>query len=369
VFPQTKQQQKLLGKETICNQSPVSSGGIVTCSKDGTCTRPSEYYSGNITCRSLNGGSQTCSGEITLCKSNSDYSVCCLSVDPQSIPLSRECYTDDRYRWWTSYSLYVLDLTGSTPRLTEPVELPTADEGVSVLASKQSVYYSYMLPEQVQGDTRDHVRYYFVEVDLSTPSKPKLAEPVNVPGNLLAVQGDTIYTQDVLWGASTAQSAINKLQIKDGLAYRQASYLFANQIVETVKLDGAGHVLVSHQRTYDYSRSCSNTTDSQDYGTKLTILATADLAKLSQVDVDSWATFKGADRGKALFQLSNSGLLVMNVQNASAPYAQAYFPTPGWPQDILFEGGNILIAAGRYGIYKFDANAFNLLPTDQMSSP
>lgn len=368
VFPQTKQQQKLLGKETICNQYPVSSGGSVSCSKDGTCTRPSDFYSGNITCRSLNGASQTCSGEITLCRSNSDYSVCCLPVDPKSVPLSRNCYTNDRYRYWTSYSLYVLDLAGSAPRLTEPVEFPTADEGVSVLASGQSVYYSYSLPHQVKDDPREHVQYYFVEVDLNTPSKPKLAEPVNVPGALLAVQGDTIYTQDVLWGASTAQSAINKLEIREGLAYRQASYLFADQIVETVKLDGAGHVLVSHQQAYNYSQTCSDTTNSQDYGTRLTILATTDLDKLSQVDVDSWATFKGADDGKALFQVS-SGLLVMNVQDASAPYAQAYFPTPGWPQDILFEGDNILIAAGRYGIYKFNANTFNLLPTDQMSSP
>jgi hypothetical protein len=368
VFPQTAQQQKRLGKETVCYQYANSSGVSIACSKDGACTRPSDYYSGSITCSSLNGAPQTCSGEITKCTytNSTDYTTCCVPVDSTSISLVKNCNTNDKYRYWTSYSLYVLDLTGSTPRLTDPVELPTADEGVSVLASGQSVYYSYALPYDVKDDQREHVRYYFVQVDLSTPSKPKLVEPVNVPGVLLAVQGDTIYTQDVLWGTSVAQSVINKLTLKDGLAYRQASYLFANQIVETVKLDGAGHVLVSHQQAYNYSQTCSGTSSSQDYATKLTILGASDLSQLSEIAVDNWATFKSAEAGRALFQVSG-GLIIMNVQDPVAPYAQAYFPTPGWPQDILFERGNILLAAGRYGIYQFDASAFNLLPAGQSS--
>jgi hypothetical protein len=42
-------------------------------------------------------------------------------------------------------------------------------------------------------------------------------------------------------------------------------------------------------------------------------------------------------------------------------FAQAFFHSNGWPEQILFEGGEILISASRYGIHRFDAGAFNLL--------
>ena len=57
-------------------------------------------------------------------------------------------------------------------------------------------------------------------------------------------------------------------------------------------------------------------------------------------------------------------LLVLNIDDASAPYAQAYFATRGWPRDIVVDGDDLLFAAGRYGIYKFDLDTFNLLVND-----
>jgi hypothetical protein len=368
VFPQTQGQNKLIGKETVCSQYPMYSGmSSGPCSSKGECPKPSDYYSGGITCTRLNGGQETCAGEISYCTyadADNGYSVCCVPVDATKVQLSTNCYTNDRIRYWTSYSLYVLDLTGDAPRLTDPIEFATENQGLSVLASGKKVYYSYNLPYEVKGDTRPLLRYYIVEVDLSTPAKPTPAEPVNVPGELLAVDGNTIYTQDVIWGTSRAQSVINKLTLKDGLAYREASYLFANQIVQSVKLDGAGHVLVAHNQTWDSSQACSTTAyNDQTYNTKLTVLSTEDLAKISEIAVDSWATFKTAESGRALFQVSG-GLMIINVQDPEAPFAQAYFATPGWPQDVLVENGNILIAAGPYGIYQFDASASNLLPIE-----
>ena len=55
------------------------------------------------------------------------------------------------------------------------------------------------------------------------------------------------------------------------------------------------------------------------------------------------------------------GLLVINVEDPASAHAQGFFNTTGWPEQILFEGGEITIAAGRYGIHRFDADAFNLL--------
>ena len=55
----------------------------------------------------------------------------------------------------------------------------------------------------------------------------------------------------------------------------------------------------------------------------------------------------------------------MNVVIPTAPFPQAYFPTRGWPQEILFVDDKIVFAAGRYGIYQFPVSVFNLLaPAD-----
>ena len=95
----------------------------------------------------------------------------------------------------------------------------------------------------------------------------------------------------------------------------------------------------------------------------MTILDAEDdtLSILSETFVDSWATLKDAQSGRALFQVPG-GLLVFNLDNPSRPYPQAFFPTLGWPTDILVNGRDVLFAAGRYGIYSFDLDTFNLLP-------
>lgn len=365
VFAQTKRQQTLLGKETACYKNgPSYRTYSESCSSNGNCTS-SYYYFGTITCKSLNGEAQVCTGEITKCAPDAPVR-CCEPVDPGTVPLTETCYTNDRYRYWTSYSFYVLDLTGSIPRLTEPIELPTKYEGTYVLARSASIYYSYAIPYEVKDDQRDHVQYYYIEIDLRTPSKPIIGEPVNVPGVLLAVQGDIVYTRDTLWGGSAAQSVVNKLKLRDGLAYRQASHVFTNQTVRSVALDQWGHVLADRQLTRNASSDCSATANNQYNGTALTILSASDLTTMSEVQVDDWAILTGAKEGRALFQVSG-GLLIMNVKDPQVPYAQAYFPAPTWLNDVLFDGNSILIPAGRYGIHRFDASAFNLLPASQLT--
>ncbi len=76
--------------------------------------------------------------------------------------------------------------------------------------------------------------------------------------------------------------------------------------------------------------------------------------------MDSWARLRGATGDRALFQVPG-GLLLMSLAEPTAPRMQAYFPTRGWPSEILFEGTDIRFAAGRYGIYSFDATTENLL--------
>src|SRR5690606_26568759 len=138
---------------------------------------------------------------------------------------------------------------------------------------------------------------------------------------------------------------------------------FADQYVESIALDGAGHVLISH-RGFDswyYYGYYDASADGQDPGQQLTILDAAgqQLDILATATVDSWATLKDARAGRALFQVPG-GLLVFNLDVPTAPWPQAYFATKGWPSDILVDGRKIVFAAGRHGIYEFDLDQSNL---------
>ena len=79
----------------------------------------------------------------------------------------------------------------------------------------------------------------------------------------------------------------------------------------------------------------------------------------SEIEVDRWARLRDARVGRALF-LVPGGLLVLNIDDATSPYAQAYFPTQGWSQHIVVDANDIFFAAGRYGMYKFGLDETNL---------
>lgn len=90
------------------------------------------------------------------------------------------------------------------------------------------------------------------------------------------------------------------------------------------------------------------------------MLDTDSLGVVSEVDVDSWANLRDAVVGRALFEVPG-GLLVFNLDDPAAPSPQAYFPTRGWPTRVGIEGRDVVFAAGRFGVYAFDIDTFNLL--------
>ena len=83
------------------------------------------------------------------------------------------------------------------------------------------------------------------------------------------------------------------------------------------------------------------------------------LVRQAQVEVDGWATLQSAKPGRALFQVPG-GMLVMNTAFPTAPFAQAFFPVHGWPSSVEVQGDDIFVAAGPFGLYRFDSDTFNL---------
>ncbi len=328
------------------------------------------YYGGGISCSQLERLDGTmepevCQGSIQRCTRDADGQVSCEDVDPADIDTRQTTYDYDQYRYWNHYDLQSVDLSNpAQPSLSNTVSMPDTEDDVSTLVSGDSLYLTYRQTAQVVGDNRPYVRYYAKRVDFAQPSSPQVDAPVNIPGELIAVDGETILTRDFLWGEHIVETSIDKLLVHDGLAYLKGSQRFRDRQVEQVALDHAGHVLVSHRlawRVADDQVHATGSSDQVDQTNHLTILdlGADDLTKLADLEVDSWASLRDARLGRALFAVPG-GLLVINLDTPSAPYAQAYFPTRGWPRDIVVDGDDIYFAGGLYGLYKFGLNETNL---------
>src|SRR5262245_34646721 len=230
-----------------------------------------------------------------------------------------------------------------------------ADEGTSLLPVGTALYFNYQRPLASNNDPRAIVKRYFKRIDFADPQAPDVGAGINVPGDVIAADGITIYTRDQIWEDDNTRTSVARLTVDQDLAYLQASRVFSERSVSTVKLDGAGHMLVSSDPYYSgFVRSQTPPAH------KLSILDAQSLDIAGEADVDSWASFVDAKAGRALFSVSG-GLLVFNVEDAAKPVAQAYFPTVAWPNSIFFDGSEAMFAGGPYGIYRFDTNVFNLL--------
>lgn len=354
-------QQQSIGTVQDCTVTAST-----TCSNDKfgnqTCSAP---YSGAMTCRTLQGGQESCTGQFYQCGANA-----CQAVDPPA-NVQRSCTHSEQFRYWTAYGVDTLDLRDpDAPTLHDRIDLPQEDEGTSAIADSTKLYVNYQHPFVKNGDPHSYVKRYVRVLDFQDPSAVARGDGINVPGDVITVHGDDLYTRDEVWNDQTARTLVARLTVSGTLAHLQASQLFDDRLVDAVRVDGAGHVLVSSEPVSTpvtvpvaSSGPTAGAPGAPAVMTpqhELSLFDDQTLQPVGEVAVDTWATFKDAQSGRALFQVSG-GLLLFDIRDAAHPKAQAYFPTTGWPNQILFDGDEIVFAAGNYGVYRFDANTFNLL--------
>jgi hypothetical protein len=370
-FVEYQPEQQSLGTEEVCQSWARDRG---TCYDGNGFSDGCTMVQGYETCRTR-GGDTACYGGFASCVYEADDgSFACTPLDASQVQVERSCWDYEAVRYWSRFDVEVVDLSRpDAPRLGNRITSARDEEAVSVLADGDDLWLTFKQPYRLPGDNRPYVRFFSRRIDFANPAQPVAAAAVNLPGQLLAVDGNTVFTRDQVWGQSQIEAAVARLQLTAGGAVLQAHRRFANQLVETIALDGAGHVLVSHRDAWAYGYGyvhayrdgsgygLATGGAEQDDGQKLTILnaASTRLAELASTKVDSWATLKDARAGRALFQVPG-GLLVFNLDTPTAPWPQAYFATKGWPRDIVIDGRKIVFAAGRHGVYEFDLDATNV---------
>jgi len=355
-FVSQQGKSKVLGRQRSCQQWPDAASQCWRREGDHECVQ------GWRQCTSIDGGAEVCQGEFSRC-SVTDASYACepieyADVDPNT--LDRECWDSDYTRYWSQHVVDVVDLSNpDAPTLSAQVDLPENDEAVDALVEGDKVWLAFRRQanvNEVEGDERPFVRYFMRALNLSDPSEPTQAAEINVPGQLIAVDGAHAWFQDFVWGADQVNTALAKVTLRDGLAFLDARRVLPNQLVDAVRFDARGNLLVTHREsTPDFE---------SDNMMDLSIFAASDLEPRSTTPIDAWASLNAVVDGKALFQVPG-GILTVNVVRPEAPRAQAYFPLNGWPSRLVpTADGELLVPAGRYGVYRLDLDSTNLLARD-----
>jgi hypothetical protein len=358
VFVSTESAQKSVGTVRRCyeyaNSLPCTDVPT-TPGKQPTQTCP--YVTGGISCAQYEGQAEECSGGFYECPGDGTE---CKELDPKDLGTQRNCYTGEEFRYWNVFGFDPLDVRDPDHLvLGGRVQMDKTDEGTSVYTDGKSLYFNFQRPLQATNDPRAMVKRYFKEIGFADPQHGSAGKSINVPGDVIAADGTTIYTRDWVWEEQDARTLVARLIVDNDRAYLQGSRVFNMRSVSAVKLDGAGHMLVSSEPSYSrYVPVVSGAAMQPQH--KLSILDAKTLDVSGETDVDTWATFQDALNGRALFSVSG-GLLVVNVSDPAKPAAQAYFPTLAWPSQIYFDGHEALFAGGPYGVYRFNTDLFNLL--------
>lgn len=251
-------------------------------------------------------------------------------------------------RFWSSYTLQVLDLSNAAkPALLEKISMLEDEEAVGIVKDGATLWINYKKAQPVAAGEQPRAKYYIKALDLSVAGMPKLGAEVNVPGQLMAAVGDAIYTVDYDWNDKSTIASLNMLIVRDRLAYLQATHPMPGQVPVGLLLDGK-NVIVSH---YDNSRY-QNFMSHFEAGDK-------QFTAKSETMLPYYPTLLEARGGKLLVQ-AGSGFLLYDFSQAVGPFAQAYFPGISWGASVTILGNAVYVPSGPYGIYQFTLDTVNL---------
>jgi hypothetical protein len=358
-FVGAESESEVVGTRRIC-ETWVNEGCDWSEDEDGEQVGPERCINGWRTCSALEGEPQTCHGHFSVCTFDDEGGYRCEEAteeDLEGLRMEENCWEHEEQRWWTHHTVRTVDLSDpDAPRVAGAYDAPREDEAATAMVDGETLYLSFKRPFDVEGDGRPFVRYYIRPIDLGDADEPAPGAPINVPGALMAIDGDAAWFKDLLWGEAIVETAIARVELRDGRAFLQSRRRLEDQEVHQALLDGTGNVLLTHRTSWRIARDRW-----EENLLKLSVLDADSLDVRSESEIDHWAGLQAATAGRALFQVSG-GLLVIDLDAPEQPVPQAYFPTRGWPSSVSVEGDDIIVPAGRYGIYRFSLDTRNLLP-------
>jgi hypothetical protein len=339
----------------------------ITCAGQVGCT----YAAGEQTCFDDGEGTQFCEGGFARCTDHGNGDSTCeprAADELEGVTPNTFCGPVARYRNWRQLELYVVDLTDpAAPTLRDSILMSPEHHAVSVLAHGSEFYVSTTVPFAAPADPRPHVAYYLTRIDLSEPAQPVVDPAISVPGELISVQGDTLLMRDAVWGQQFIETALAQIRIVGGHALLERYHRFVERSVGNVVADDTGLVAAKHGQVW--GRPWYHAVGAFDDTLILMRMGPAPSppgADVPGFDVLSENAVEHSPdpfllAEQRLFLRHYDALQIIDVSNPALPVPRATFLTNGSFSNPLFENGELLLAAGTYGIVQIDLDTDNLL--------
>lgn len=196
-----------------CNTGSTSADSPVDCA----------YQTGILTCSqvvlyNLSATPEVCVGQLLICRIEEGQKHC-RRTTPTEIMTSIHTGVDrDHLYEWYSTELEIVDLSSTGTLATHTLTLPEEEQTAGWVSARGRLFVNFKLPHTIPGDGRAYMRYFTREIDLSDPDAPILGDPVNLPGRLVDVRGDTLLVHDYRWGERWTEGALHLLELEDGVA-------------------------------------------------------------------------------------------------------------------------------------------------------
>jgi LVIVD repeat len=339
----------------------------ITCAGQVGCT----YAAGEQTCHDHGEGTQFCAGGFAWCTDHGNGDSTCeprAAGELEGATPNTYCEPAQRVRIWRQLELHVVDLSDpAAPTLVDPILLPPEHHALSAHAHGSDLYVSTKVPVAVPGDLRPHAAHYLTRIDLSEPAQPAVAPAVSVPGELIAVQGDSLLMRDAVWGQQFVETALVQIRIAGGHALLQRYHRFAGRSVGNVVSDDSGLVAAKHGQVW--GRPWYHALGAFDDKLSLMHMGPATSPPGAGVPGFDVLSEKAVEHVPEPFLLAEhrlflrnyDGLQIIDVSDPAAPVPMAFFQANGALSNPLCENGELLVAAGRWGILQIDLDTDNLL--------
>jgi hypothetical protein len=329
VFAAWHAQQQELGPTRWCTKSPPHEA----CNSD-MCS--STYYSGTLTCSRRGSGPERCSGSVVLCQRDTNV---CERVDTLPPDSTESCEDLPETRWWNSYEFSVLDVRDpDKPAFSSPIEMPADEMAASLFASGHTLYVNFSTRFEAAGDESGFVKHFVRMLDWTDPEHPIIGEPINIPGEVIAVDGDSVYSVSAD-SASSPNARLARLAFTGGHARLQAIREFDSSAVVSVVHDTSGHLVVTGRPLL---RPPPGRLDPNWY--ELSVIDPDNLDVLGAALIDSSASFVTAAQDRSLYAVPG-GMLLLDYADPAHPIARRYFP--GVTSSVLFDGAELLTSTRR----------------------
>jgi hypothetical protein len=270
-------------------------------------------------------------------------------------------------RPWQQLTLHSVDLSDpAQPTLGTKIIMPEGESVVGIVADANQLYVTLKMPATASGDPRPHARTFLRRIDFADADQPFVSEPIDVPGEVIAVQGAALFTRHPFWGAHFIETAIAQLVLTGDEVRLLAYHRFTERSITDLRVGPGGLIVAKHDQVW--TRPWGTAPGSFDHVLSLLRPPTPPTGgqpvlqgfeALSENPLAVAPSLDDVIPGR-LFLRGFGGRLMVDISNPVYPVLRAFLPIDQVSGEILYQDGKMLVPAGPHGIIEHDLDATGL---------